>query len=183
MRRIITVPVLVLHTADLPFGVYCVVLLVLSLYFPFSHWLNAVSFVLLVLSLLSSCRVVWFFSACSALVWPVFYCPLLCCFYFLVLFGIVRPSVGLVTAPSLVSVSIPVYLFFLLHYLLCVLVKVKVEGMEWGMGFEFVVGRGIWIFEIFWIRCPTATLTYGISYPTALNLRRDLNLRHNFCAV
>ena len=111
MRRIITMPVLVLHTADLPFGVYCVVLLVLSLYFPFSHWLNAVSFVLLVLSLLSSCRVVWFFSACSALVWPVFYCPLLCCFYFLVLFGIVRPSVGLVTAPSLVSVSIPVYLF------------------------------------------------------------------------
>ena len=160
MRRIITMPVLVLHTADLPFGVYCVVLLVLSLYFPFSHWLNAVSFVVLVLSLLSSCRVVWFFSACSALVWPVFYCPLV-----LLLFpcpiwycsSLCWPRYG-----PLVSVCVyPCLSFFLLHRWLCVLVKVKVEGMEWGMGFEFVVGRGIWIFEIFWIRCPTATLTYG----------------------
>ena len=109
MRRIITLPVLVLHTVDLPFGVYCVVLLVLSLYFPFSHWLNSVSFVLVVF--LSSCLVLlWLF--CSGLTCFLLPSLVLLLFPLLVLFGIVRPSVGLVTAPSLVSVSIPVYLFF-----------------------------------------------------------------------
>ena len=39
-------------------------------------------------------------------------------FPLLVLFVIVRPSVGLVRAPSLVSVSTPVYLFFFVALLI-----------------------------------------------------------------
>ncbi len=84
---------------------------------------------------LSSCLVLlWLF--CSGLICFLLPSLVLLLFPLLVLFGFVRP-VGLVRAPSLV-----VYLFLLLHCLLCVLVKVKVEGMESGMGFEFVVGRG-----------------------------------------
>ena len=112
----------------LVFGVYCV-LLVLSLNSPYSHWLNSVSFVLpcLPVELSGSSLVVLLWS-------DLFLFPslVLLLFPLLVLFGIVRPSVGLVSPPSLVSVSIPAYLLLLVHCLLCVLVKVG-DGM--GDGF------------------------------------------------
>ena len=164
MRRIITMLVLVLHTADLPspcfWGLLCRFVGFIS-QFP----LSPLAKLCLVCFGCRSCPV--FLSSCLVLLW--LFCSGLTCFLLpslvlllfplLVLFGIVRPSVGLVRAPSLVSVSIPVYLLLLLHCLLCVLVKVGD-----GMGDGFWICR--WAADLnFWIFLNP--LPYG-----------DLNLRH-----
>ena len=142
MRRIITMPVLVLHTADLPWGLLCRFVGFISLFplFPLAKrcLVCFVGFISPVF--LSSCLVLLclFCSGLTCFLLPslvllLFPCPIWYCS------SLCWPRYG-----PLVSVCVyPCLSFLLLHCLLCVLVKVKVEGMEWGMGFEFVVGRGI----------------------------------------